>query len=240
MSKELIVITGASSGIGKATAIKLSEQGYSLLLLARRVHLLEELNLPNTMVAEVDVTDIEEFKAAIEKAEASYGPVGGLINNAGVMLLGDVEVQDPAEWQTMVDVNIMGVLNGVQCVLSAMKSRKHGTIVNVSSVAGRKSFPSHAAYCATKFGVHALSETVREEVADHNVRVVVIAPGAVETELLSHTTSDAIKANYENWKTDMGGVLCAEDIANAISYAYNQPEGVCIREIVIAATRQQP
>ena len=121
-----------------------------------------------------------------------------------------------------------------------MKSRKHGTIVNVSSVAGRKSFPSHAAYCATKFGVHALSETVREEVADHNVRVVVIAPGAVETELLSHTTSDAIKANYENWKTDMGGVLCAEDIANAISYAYNQPEGVCIREIVIAATRQQP
>ncbi|MDO6545057.1 MULTISPECIES: SDR family oxidoreductase [Photobacterium] len=240
MSKPLVVITGASSGIGEATARHLSEQGYALLLLARRVERLEALNLPNTLCRKVDVTDVTSFKAAIEEAEAQYGKVDCLINNAGVMLLGLVHEQSPLEWQNMVNVNILGLMNGIHCVLADMKARKGGTIINISSVAGRKTFPSHAAYCGTKFAVHAMSENIREEVASEDVRVITIAPGAVETELLSHTTSEEIKAGYEDWKQDMGGILAPQDIANAISYAYNQPQNVCIREIVLAATRQQP
>ncbi|MDO6498074.1 SDR family oxidoreductase [Photobacterium sanguinicancri] len=240
MSKPLVVITGASSGIGEATARHLSEQGYALLLLARRVERLEALNLPNTLCRKVDVTDVTSFKAAIEEAEAQYGKVDCLINNAGVMLLGLVHEQSPLEWQNMVNVNILGLMNGIHCVLANMKARKGGTIINISSVAGRKTFPSHAAYCGTKFAVHAMSENIREEVGSEDVRVITIAPGAVETELLSHTTSEEIKAGYEDWKQDMGGILAPQDIANAISYAYNQPQNVCIREIVLAATRQQP
>ncbi|XPP88734.1 SDR family oxidoreductase [Photobacterium leiognathi subsp. mandapamensis] len=240
MSKSLVVITGASSGIGEATARQLSAEGYPLLLLARRVERMEAMNLPNTLCRQVDITDVAAVKAAIEEAEAKFGPVDCLINNAGIMLLGLADEQDPAEWQSMFNVNVMGMLNGIHAVLSGMKSRKHGTVINISSIAGRKTFPSHAAYCGTKFAVHAITENIREEVADDNVRFITIAPGAVETELLSHTTSDEIKAGYEEWKEGMGGVIAPQDIANAISYAYNRPQNLCIREIVLAATRQQP
>lgn len=240
MKKELIVITGASSGIGRATAQKFAALGYPLLLIARRLERLEALALPNALIKKVDVTDLNAFKQAIEEAEALYGPVGALVNNAGVMLLGHMHDQDPNEWQTMLDVNLKGVMNGIHCVLANMKKRNHGTIINVSSVAGRKGFANHAAYCATKFGVHALSETLRQEVALSDVRVIVIAPGAVETELLSHTTSDDIRGDYQAWKEEISGVLAAEDIANAVEYAYQQPQNVCVREIVIAATRQEP
>ncbi|MBY6186319.1 SDR family oxidoreductase [Marinobacter hydrocarbonoclasticus] len=240
MSKPLIVITGASSGIGEATARTLSAAGHPLLLIARRLDRLEALDLPNTLCRQVDITDGAALAAAIAEAEAQYGPVDGLINNAGVMLLGQAHEQSPAEWQKMFDVNVMGLLNGIHAVLAGMRARKRGTIINVSSIAGRKTFPNHAAYCGTKFAVHAMSENIREEVAMDDVRVITIAPGAVETELLSHTTSDAIKAGYDDWKTDMGGVLAAQDIANAIQYAYAQPQNVCIREIVLATTRQQP
>lgn len=238
--KELIVITGASSGIGEAIARRFSEQGHPLLLVARRVERLEALDLPNTMCEKVDVTDKSSFEAAIAKAEASYGPVGGLVNNAGVMLLGQIDSQDPMEWKRMFDVNVIGLLNGMQTVLAPMKERNTGTIINISSIAGKKTFPDHAAYCGTKFAVHAISENVREEVASSNVRVTTIAPGAVETELLSHTTSDQIKDGYDSWKEDMGGVLAADDIARAVVFAYQQPQNVCIREIALAPTKQQP
>ncbi|MCP4955826.1 oxidoreductase [Photobacterium aquimaris] len=240
MSKSLVVITGASSGIGEATARKLSAEGYPLLLLARRVEQMEALNLPNTLCRQVDVTDVQAIAAAVAEAEQQFGPVDCLINNAGMMLLGLADEQDPAEWQTMFNVNVMGMLNGIHVVLAKMKARKSGTVINISSIAGRKTFPNHAAYCGTKFAVHAITENIREEVADDNVRFITIAPGAVETELLTHTSSDAIKAGYEEWKQGMGGVIAPQDIANAISYAYNQPQNLCIREIVLAATRQQP
>lgn len=202
--KKLIVITGASSGIGEAIARHFSEQGHALLLLARRVERLEALNLPNTLCEKVDVTDKASFEAAIEKAEALYGPVDALVNNAGVMLLGQIDTQDASEWKRMFDVNVLGLLNGMQSVLAPMKARNSGTIINISSIAGKKTFPDHAAYCGTKFAVHAISENVREEVASSNVRVTTIAPGAVETELLSHTTSQDIKDGYDAWKEDMG------------------------------------
>ena len=239
MSKPLIVITGASSGIGEATAQLFSQNGHPLLLLARRVDKLKGLNLPNSLCEKVDVTDLNQIKEAVVKAEQLFGPVDCIINNAGMMLLGDVATQNPDEWKQMFDVNVIGVLNGMQAVLEGMKIRGRGTIINTSSIAGRKTFPNHAAYCATKFGVHALTENAREEAASFGVRMVVIAPGAVETELLSHTTSDDIKEGYQSWKDAMGGVLRPSVVANTIWFAYNQPQEVNIREIVLAATRQQ-
>ncbi|HGF4963561.1 TPA: SDR family oxidoreductase [Vibrio parahaemolyticus] len=238
--KKLVVITGASSGIGEAIARRFSEEGHPLLLVARRVERLEALNLPNTLCEKVDVTDQASLITAIEKAEAQFGPADVLVNNAGVMLLGQIDTQDAAEWKRMFDVNVLGLLNGIHSVLTSMKAHNSGTIINISSIAGKKTFPDHAAYCGTKFAVHAISENVREEVAASNVRVTTIAPGAVETELLSHTTSQDIKDGYDAWKVDMGGVLAADDVARAVMFAYQQPQNVCIREIALAPTKQQP
>jgi NADP-dependent 3-hydroxy acid dehydrogenase YdfG len=238
--KQLIVITGASSGIGAATARVFSKNGHPLLLLARRVEKLEELQLPNTICEKVDVTDCKAIQAAIAKAEQQYGAVDCLVNNAGVMLLGLANHQDPVEWKKMFDVNVIGVLNGIHCVLQKMMDRQGGTVVNISSIAGRKTFPNHSVYCGTKFAIHAISENIREEVAPYNVRVTTIAPGAVETELLEHTTSQDIVDSYKDWKTSMGGAINSTDVANAVYYAYSQPQSLCIREIVLAATRQQP
>ncbi|EGU37078.1 oxidoreductase [Vibrio ichthyoenteri ATCC 700023] len=238
--KKLVVITGASSGIGEAIARRMSDAGHPLLLIARRLERLESLNLPNTLCEKVDVLDKAAFEAAITKAEAQFGAADCIVNNAGVMLLSELDVQDANEWKRMFDVNVIGLMNGMQAVLAPMKARRSGTIINISSVAGRKTFPNHAAYCGTKFAVHAISENVREEVANFDVRVTTIAPGAVETELLSHTSNQDIKDGYGDWKEQMGGVLAADDIARAVEYAYAQPQGVCVREVVIAPTRQQP
>ncbi len=240
MKKPLVVITGASSGIGAAIARQFSEAGFALLLLARRVERLEALDLPDSLCRQVDVTKRDALLDAVREAEAVYGPAEAIVNNAGCMLLGQLDQQDPAEWQQMYDINVMGLLNGIHAVVADMKARRSGTIINISSIAGRKTFPNHAAYCGTKFAVHAISENLREEVADDNVRVITIAPGAVETELLSHTSSEEIKAGYNAWKEEMGGVISPDDIARATLFAQQQPQGVCIREIVIAPTRQQP
>lgn len=237
--KNLVVITGASSGFGKAMAKEFSNAGYPLLLIARRVELLEQMNLPNAICKKVDVRDKEAFQQAINNAAAQYGPVDLLISNAGIMLLGNIENQDSQEWQNMLDVNVMGTLNGMQAVMNEMKQRQHGTIVNFSSLAGIKSFVNHAVYCATKFGIEGLSETAREELAPFNVRVMRIAPGAVNTELLSHTTNEEIKNSYNSWLKDTGvGQITPEDIAKTVRFAYEMPQSVNLREIQIADTRQ--
>ncbi|MEU8681456.1 SDR family oxidoreductase [Streptomyces sp. NPDC048611] len=239
MSKPLIVITGASSGIGAATARLLSSQGHPLLLLARRLEKLAELDLPETLCRKVDVTDRDALQAAVREAEERFGPADAIINNAGAMLLSRIADQDAEEWDRMIDLNIKGVLYGIRAVLPGMLARGTGTIINVSSVAGRKTFPNHTAYVGTKFAVHAMSENLREEVASSGVRVVTIAPGAVETELLSHTSDEQIKQDYEEWKKSAGGALDVRSVAEAIAYAYGQPQNVTIREIVLAATGQE-
>ncbi|MDF1760284.1 MAG: SDR family oxidoreductase [Coxiellaceae bacterium] len=240
MTKPLVVITGATSGIGMATAIRFSEAGHPLLLIGRNTDKLKQLNLPNSEIANVDVTDINQIKTAIQQAELAYGATDCLLNIAGMMLLGDIADQDPQEWKTMVDVNILGVMNGMQAVLADMKQRQHGTIMNVSSIAGIKPFPNHAAYVGTKFAVHGMTDNVREEAAPFNVRVITIAPGAVETPLLSHTTSQEIKDGYAEWKKDMGVILAPDDVARTMLFAYQQPQSVNIREIVLATTKQVP
>ena len=182
---------------------------------------------------------LDQFAAAIHKAEAQYGPTDLLVNNAGVMLLGNVQNQDPQEWQTMLDTNVMGILNGTQIVLDGMRERQHGTILNMSSLAGKKTFVNHAAYVASKFGVHGLSETLREENAAQNVRIMLVAPGAAETELLTHVTSDTALKDYEAWKATMGGItLDPKHVAETVKFMYDMPQEVNIREVDIAATKQ--
>ena len=238
--KGLVVITGASSGIGAALAKKFNANGFPLLLIARRVDKLQALKLDNCICAKVDVTDRNQLEKAIKSAENKFGNVNCLINNAGVMLLNNVHKQDRDEFKTMLDVNVLALMDGCGIVLPKMKSEKTGTIINISSVAGRKTYSNHAAYCGTKFAVHGFSETLREEVSPDNVRVMVVSPGAVETELLSHTTDGDIRKGYSDWKDDIGGVIDADVIAENIFFAYNQPQHVCVREIVIASTRQEP
>lgn len=239
MEKGLVVITGASSGFGMEMAKLFSTKGYPCLLLARRIENIKMLNLGEVMIRKVDVTDADAFQNAINEAVEAYGPVELLVNNAGTMLLGNIWNQDPNEWKTMLDVNVMGVLNGTRSVLDSMIERETGTIINVSSIAGFKTFGNHAVYSASKFGVHALTETLRQEVSGCNVRVLLISPGAAETELLSHTTSQEIKDGYHEWKETMGGVsMDPVHVANVVYGMFKLPQEVSIRELVIAPTKQ--
>lgn len=238
MKKGLVVITGASAGIGEATAMEFSNADYPLLLIGRRLPKLKALNLPNTICEEVDVTDLSRFKVAISKAEEKFGETECLINNAGVLFINLAHQQNPEEWKKMLDVNILGVLHGIHVVLPNMIKRQTGTIINISSLGGRKTFPTHAIYCATKFAVHSLTESIREEVADHNVRLMTIAPGNVKTEILDQAASQEIKNTHSSYKRKTYENLQSKDIARTILFAYEQPQNVCMREIVICPTRQ--
>ncbi len=239
--KKLAVITGASSGFGRELAKIMSEKGYPLLLLARRISILEDLNLPHTLCRKVNVQSFQEIQVAIQEAEAQFGPVDLMVNNAGVMLLSnELGKQNPQEWEQMIQTNVFGVLNGIRAVIEGMKKRNNGTIINISSTAGHKTYPTHSVYSATKFAVRAFSEGLRQEVASHFVRVCTVSPGIAETELLSHTTSEAVKESYQKTKkTMMGGVLSALDVAKVILSVYEQPQHVCIRDLIIAPTGQE-
>ena len=241
MQKPLIVITGASSGFGAEIAKLFNAEGYPMLLLGRRVEKIKSLPLDfqNVLVKSVDVTNKIEFEQAIQKAEKVFGPTDLLVNNAGIMLLGNILTQDPAEWSRMMDTNVLGVLNGMQIVLPQMIERQGGTIINVSSLAGKKTFVNHAAYVASKFGVHGLSETIREEVSGKNVRISLVAPGAAETELLTHVTDNQALEDYDNWKQSMGGTtMSPQVVAQSVKFIYDMPQEVNIRELDIAATNQ--
>lgn len=237
--KKLVVITGASSGIGLALAKEFSKNGHPLLLLARRIERLQELNLPNTLSKKVDVRDIESFRDAISEAEKIYGDVDLLINNAGLMQLGDVETQDVNEWNNMIDINLKGVLNGCHIVLNKMIANKTGTIINMSSIAGKKATAGRAVYNATKFGVSAFTESLRQEVCNDNVRVIAICPGIVATELQDHTNSEKYKEPLMALANNPDTALKAQDIADIISYTYNLPQNVCIRDLIITPTKQE-
>ncbi|OXM16846.1 SDR family oxidoreductase [Paenibacillus herberti] len=238
MTTGFVAITGASSGIGEATAQYFLEKGHNVLLIARRIERLDHFQDERVMKAKVDVTDEQALKSAIQQAEDKFGPIQAMINNAGLMLLGDVSKQNSQEWKDMFDVNVLGLLKGMQAVLPSMIERKTGTIINISSIAGKKTFTDHAAYVGTKFAVHSMSENIREEVAKHNVRVITIAPGVVETELLGHTTNEEIKSGYNEWKNSIQGGLSPQTVAETIYFAFSQPQNVNIREIVLAPTMQ--
>src|ERR1700728_4168335 len=239
MSNPLVVITGASSGIGAATARAFAAAGHPLLLLSRRREPMEALGLPDTICAAVDVRDREAVSRAIADAEAAYGPVDCLFNNAGIARLGDITRQDPDEWDETIDINVNGVMNGIHAVMAAMVARRRGTIVNMSSIAGRKVYPDHTIYCGTKYFVHGMSESLRGHLAPHNVRVIVISPGVIETAVLDAVTDQTTLANYRANKARIGGGIEASYVADTVLFAYRMPQNVLIQEICITPTRQE-
>ncbi|WP_134740703.1 SDR family oxidoreductase [Nocardioides sp. 503] len=236
--RPLVVITGASSGIGAATAQAFGSRGYPTLLLARRAELIEQLQVPDSLARSVDVTDREALAAALDEATARHGAPDLLVNNAGVMPLSRVVDQDPEEWRTLFDVNCLALLTATQLVLPGMVAAGRGTVVNISSIAGHNVYPNHAVYSGTKFAVNAMTETMRREHADDGVRFSLVSPGIVDTDLLVSVSDAAIKESYEATKTRLSGGLEAATIAETIVGLYELPQDVCVREVVIAPTSQ--
>ena len=238
MTKKLAVITGASSGIGEATAKAFSNAGYPTLLLARRLEKMESFNLTNSICKKIDVRNRDALVSAIREAEKQYGPTDMIFNNAGVARLADIASQKPDEWDEMIAVNTNGVMNGIYAVMNDMKSRKSGTIVNMSSIAGRKVYEDHTVYCGTKYFVHAISESIRGYLSPYNVRVIVMSPGNIEAEVLNGITDpntlEAYKKNIER----IGGRISPEYVAKMILFAYEMPQNVLMQEICVTPTRQ--
>jgi len=238
VTKKLAVITGASSGIGEATAKAFSNAGYPTLLLARRLEKMESFNLTNSICKKVDVRNRDALVSAIKEAEKQYGPTDMIFNNAGVARLADIASQKPEEWDEMISVNTNGVMNGIYAVMNDMKSRKSGTIVNMSSIAGRKVYEDHTVYCGTKYFVHAISESIRGYLSPYNVRVIVMSPGNIEAEVLNGITDpntlEAYKKNIER----IGGRISPEYVAKMILFAYEMPQNVLMQEICVTPTRQ--
>jgi NADP-dependent 3-hydroxy acid dehydrogenase YdfG len=244
LQSKVCVVTGASSGIGEATARRLAEAGAAVALVARRGDRLEALAkeiedgggkaLPIT----ADITEEDQARSAIEKTQSELGRLDVLVNNAGVMLLGPIQGADTSEWRRMVDVNVMGLLYCSYYALPIMRDQGGGHIVNVSSVAGRVARLGTGVYNATKWGVGAFSESLRQEAVYLNVRVTVIEPGMVETELADHTTSEMARAAIDQMRSEMKSPLQAADIAEAIFYAVSQPAHVSVNEILVRPTEQ--
>lgn len=242
--KKTAIITGASSGIGQATAKELALKGYHVMLAARREERLIELKKEiesaggSAAYKVTDVTKSEDMESLVEAALKLTGTVDVLVNNAGLMPLSLMNKLKIDEWDRMVDVNVKGVLYGIAAVLPIMEKQQAGHILNVSSVAGHSVKKGSAVYSGTKFAVRAISEGLRQEIdPSHEIRVTIVSPGAVETELTTTITDeDILTAFREGPPMEM---LKAQDIANAIAYAVEQPTYVDVNEILIRP-RQQP
>ena len=243
------LVTGASSGIGEATALALAGHGAAVALVARRKDRLDDLAARLTaaggraLVIEADITDQTQALAAVEQTVAELGRLDTLVNNAGVMLLGPMEQAPVEEWQRMVQINVLGLMYCTHAALPHVlraaedSPRRVADIVNISSVAGRIARPGSGVYNATKFGVGAFSEGLRQEVTKRHVRVSLVEPGAVETELVGHNRPevlDTINARF-------GGMerLQAEDISDAVAYVVTRPRHVAINELLVRPTEQE-
>jgi NADP-dependent 3-hydroxy acid dehydrogenase YdfG len=238
-------VTGASSGIGEATAVALSREGARVALAARRADRLEALvgriesDGGRALAVESDVADESQARGFVERANEELGRLDVLVNNAGLMLLGPVEGADTEDWRRMVDVNLLGLLYCTQAALPIMREQGGGFIVNVSSVAGRSASAGSAVYNLTKFGVTAFSEALRQEALHSNIRVSVVEPGFVATELQGHNTNPVVQEAPQKMREQIGEVLEAEDIADAIVYTVSRSDRVAINEILIRPTKQR-
>jgi NADP-dependent 3-hydroxy acid dehydrogenase YdfG len=237
-----IAITGASSGIGEATAEKLAAEGAQVALGARRkdrIDAVAERIGDSAHALEVDVTDEDAAIGFIDAAAEAMGGLDGLINNAGVMLLGPVGGADTDEWRRMIEVNLLGLLYCTHAALPKMQENGGGHIVNVSSVAGRTANLGSAVYNMTKWGVTGFSEGLRQEALHSDIRVTCLEPGFVETELQSHNENPMVQDAIKQMREQIGDLMTAEDMANAILYALSQPERVSVNEILVRPTKQQ-
>ena len=238
------LITGASSGIGHATAIAVAREGGYVALAARRRERLEALAREisdgggRAIVVEADISDAQQAADAVAQTKAAFGRFDVLINNAGVMLLGRVHGADLADWRRMIDVNLMGLLYCTHAALDHMVPQGAGHIVNVSSIAGRIPLPLFAVYNASKFAVNGFTEALRQEVAKQGLRITTIEPGAVETELVEEDLDPEVAKLMEAEFADVTQ-LQADDIARAIVYALSQPEYVAVNELLVRPARQR-
>ncbi|HET8536841.1 MAG TPA: SDR family NAD(P)-dependent oxidoreductase [Solirubrobacteraceae bacterium] len=241
----VVAITGASSGIGEATALACVAAGAKVALGARRTDRIEELAAKiradggEAVAIETDVADEASARAFVEGAREQLGGLHGLVNNAGVMLLGPVEGADTDQWRTMVEVNCLGLLYCTHAALPVMREEGAGHIVNVSSVAGRVAALGSAVYNLTKWGVVGFSEGLRQEALHANVRVTIIEPGFVETELQGHNEGNPIVMQAMEKMREQIDPLQASDIADAIAFALTRPQHVAINEVLIRPTKQQ-
>jgi NADP-dependent 3-hydroxy acid dehydrogenase YdfG len=239
------VVTGASSGIGEATVEALAREGAAVAAGARRRDRLETLaervgaEGGTVHLQEVDITDEPAARSFIDESAAAMGGLDILVNNAGVMLLGPVAGADVEHWQRMINVNLLGLLYCTHATLPIMDEGGSGHIVNVASVAGRQATLGAAVYNMTKFGVVAFSEALRQEALHANVRVTCIEPGFVATELQGHNENPIVVEATQKMRDEIGDVLEATDIADAIVYALSQPSRVAINEMLVRPTRQR-
>jgi NADP-dependent 3-hydroxy acid dehydrogenase YdfG len=232
------VITGASSGIGEATARALTADGYRVALLARRLDRIQTLagELGHRAIAiEADVTDRDSILAASKRVQAELGRVDVLVNNAGVMLLGPFSAELSGDYRRMIETNLLGAITTTEVFLEQLVADGGGDLINLSSVAGRTARPGNAVYAATKWGVNGWSESLRQQLQP-NVRVIVIEPGAVATELTDHITHAETKAAAEQMYEKTS--IAPQDIAEIIAFAVSRPRGVSLNEILVRPTGQ--
>lgn len=240
---KVIVITGASSGLGEAAARHLSAQGATVALGARRADRIQELadELTNSggkaLAIATDVTQYEQVKALVEAAVQTYGRIDVIINNAGLMPQSPLDRLKIDEWNQMIDVNIKGVLYGIAAALPYMKEQQSGHIINVSSVAGHKVRAGGAVYSATKHAVRVISEGLRQEVKPYHIRTTIISPGAVDTELPNTISepdvAEGMQQFYKNY------AIPADSFARVAAFVISQPEEVDINEVLYRPTRQE-
>ena len=239
---KVVVITGASSGLGESTARHLAELGATVVLGARRVDRIDALareltaNGQPALAVQTDVTDRVQVQRLVDAAIARFGRIDVMINNAGLMPHSPLERLKIDDWDRMIDVNLKGVLYGIAAALPPMQAQKSGHIINVSSVAGHKVRPGGAVYSATKHAVRALSEGLRQEVKPYNIRTTVISPGAVDTELPNSITEPDVAANM---RKIYEVAVPADAFARAVAYAMGQPDDIDINEILFRPTRQE-
>jgi NADP-dependent 3-hydroxy acid dehydrogenase YdfG len=239
---KVVVITGASSGLGEAAARLLSAKGANVVLGARRTDRLKSLadefsrGGRNALAVATDVTDPEQVKRLVDQAVKEFGRVDVMINNAGIMPRAPLERLTIGDWDRTIDVNIKGVLYGVAAALPHMIKQKSGQMIFVSSVAGHKVGPDFAVYAATKHAVRALAEGFRQEVKPYNIRTTIISPGAVDTELPDSVTEPDVAEKIRQYYSDIA--IPAESFAHAVAFAMSQPDDVDVSEIVFRPTRQ--
>jgi NADP-dependent 3-hydroxy acid dehydrogenase YdfG len=242
LSAQVVAVTGASSGIGEATALACARAGAAVALAARRTERIEALaqrivaDGGRAIAVATDVGEEAQARAFVERTHAELGRLDVLVNNAGTMLLGPIESAPTEEWRRMIHANVFGVLYCTHAALPLMREQGAGHIVNVSSVAGRVARQGSGVYNLTKFGVGAFSESLRQEGVAIGVRVTLIEPGAVSTELASHNRPEI----REQIAKRFGDVerLTAEDIAAAVLYAIGQPKHVSINEVLVRPSGQ--
>ncbi|WP_234017116.1 SDR family NAD(P)-dependent oxidoreductase [Nostoc sp. 'Lobaria pulmonaria (5183) cyanobiont'] len=244
LDAKVAIITGASSGIGAAIAIALAEEGAQVAIAARRIERLNEVAQKIEAVGGkalpivTDVTDETQVNSLVQKVNTTLGRIDILVNNAGIGGLGTIEDGDPAEWRRQFDLNVLGLLYATHAVLPIFKAQGVGHVVNLSSVAGRITRAGMGVYSATKWGVNAISEALRQEVHKDNIRVTIIEPGLVATEFIDNITDPAAKQALEA-RFKAVTPLQPEDIARAIAYAVTQPPHVNVNEILLRPTQQE-